>query len=193
MRRSLEESLGRLGLDRMDIALIHDPDDFMGQAADKAYPALAEFRVQGVVKAIGAGMNAAAPLVWLIERCDLDCVLVAGRYTLLDDSAADSLLPLYLRRGVAVLAGGVFNSGIPGRPWRRRTLRLCSGAYRPAGPRPPAPGCLRPLRRPAARRRTAVHPAPSGRDGRGSGSAHFGGDHSRHLLPLHPHPERAVR
>ena len=112
VRRSLEESLGRLGLDRVDIALIHDPDDFMGQAADEAYPALAELRAQGVVRAIGAGMNAAAPLAWLIEYCDLDCVLMAGRCTLLDDSAADSLLPLCLRRGVAVLAGGVFNSGI---------------------------------------------------------------------------------
>jgi D-threo-aldose 1-dehydrogenase len=94
---SLEDSLVRLGLDRVDIALIHDPDDFMG-------PALAE--------AIGAGMNSAAPLAWLVERCDLDCVLVAGRYTLLDDSAASHLFPLCLRRGVAVLAGGVFNSGI---------------------------------------------------------------------------------
>ena len=100
----------------MDIALIHDPDDFMGQAADEAYPALAELRAQGVVTAIGAGMNAAAPLAWLIERCDLDCVLVAGRYTLLDQPAADVLFPLCLRRGVAVLAGGVFNSGIPAGP-----------------------------------------------------------------------------
>jgi D-threo-aldose 1-dehydrogenase len=57
-------------------------------------------------------MNSAAPLTWLAERCDLDCVLVAGRYTLLDDSAADSLFPLCLRRGIAALAGGVFNSGI---------------------------------------------------------------------------------
>ena len=57
-------------------------------------------------------MNAAAPLTWLVERCDLDCVLVAGRYTLLDDSAAEALFPLCLRRGVTVLAGGVFNSGI---------------------------------------------------------------------------------
>jgi D-threo-aldose 1-dehydrogenase len=112
VRRSLEESLGRLGLDRADIVLIHDPDDFMGQAADEAYPALAELRPQGVVRAIGAGMNAAAPLAWLIERCDLDCVLVAGRYTLLDQPAADVLFPLCMRRGVAVLAGGVFNSGI---------------------------------------------------------------------------------
>ncbi len=110
--RSLEESLRRLGLDRVDIALIHDPDDFLPEAADGAYPALAELRGQGVVGAIGAGMNFTAPLTWLVERCDLDCVLVAGRYTLLDDSAAKSLFPLCLRRGVAVLAGGVFNSGI---------------------------------------------------------------------------------
>jgi D-threo-aldose 1-dehydrogenase len=112
MRRSLEESLQRLGLDRVDIALIHDPDDFMDQALDDAYPALAELRAQGTVRAIGAGMNSAAALAWLVERCDLDCVLVAGRYTLLDQSAADALFPLCLRRGVAVLAGGVFNSGI---------------------------------------------------------------------------------
>jgi aryl-alcohol dehydrogenase-like predicted oxidoreductase len=110
--RSLEESLRRLGLDRVDIALIHDPDDFLDQAVDGAYPALAELRAQGAVGAIGAGMNSAASLTWLVERCDLDCVLVAGRYTLLDDSAAESLFPLCQRRGVAVLAGGAFNSGI---------------------------------------------------------------------------------
>jgi D-threo-aldose 1-dehydrogenase len=109
---SLEGSLRRLRLDRVDIALIHDPDDFMSAAVDDAYPALADLRSQGVVGAIGAGMNSAAPLTWLAERCDLDCVLVAGRYTLLDRSAADRLLPLCRQRGTAVLAGGVFNSGI---------------------------------------------------------------------------------
>ena len=112
VRRSLEESLGRLGLDRVDIALIHDPDGFMEQAAGEAYPALAELRAQGTVRAIGAGMNSAVALAWLAERCDLDCVLVAGRYTLLDQSAAEVLFPLCQRRGVAVLAAGVFNSGI---------------------------------------------------------------------------------
>jgi D-threo-aldose 1-dehydrogenase len=122
VRRSLEESLGRLGLDRVDIALIHDPDDFLRQAADAAYPALAELRSQGAVRAVGAGMNSATALTWLVERCDLDCVLVAGRYTLLDDAAADRLFPLCLRRGVAVLAGGVFNSGIlAGRGTAQRT------------------------------------------------------------------------
>jgi D-threo-aldose 1-dehydrogenase len=112
VRRSLEESLGRLGLDRVDIVLIHDPDDVMEQAADEAYPALAELRAQGTIRAVGAGMNSADALAWLVERCDLDCVLVAGRYTLLDQSAAEALFPLCQRRGVAVLAGGVFNSGI---------------------------------------------------------------------------------
>jgi D-threo-aldose 1-dehydrogenase len=109
---SLEGSLRRLRLDRVDIALIHDPEEFMRAAVDDAYPALADLRSQGVVGAIGAGMNSAAPLTWLVERCDLDCVLVAGRYTLLDRSAADSLFPRCLQRGIAVLAGGVFNSGI---------------------------------------------------------------------------------
>ena len=129
VRRSLEQSLGRLGLDRVDIVLIHDPDHFLGQAADEAYPALAELRAQGAIGAIGAGMNSPVPLTWLVERCDLDCVLVAGRYTLLDDSAAAALFPLCLRRGVAVLAAGVFNSGI--------LAGAADGAtydYAPAGP-----------------------------------------------------------
>jgi D-threo-aldose 1-dehydrogenase len=112
VRASLEDSLRRLRLDRVDIALIHDPDDFMAQALDSAFPALAELREEGVVGAIGAGMNSAAPLAWFVARADLDCVLVAGRYSLLDTSAAGELLPLCADRGVRVLAGGVFNSGI---------------------------------------------------------------------------------
>ena len=129
VRRSLEESLERLGLDRVDIVLIHDPDDCMGQAADEAYPALAELRAQGAVGAVGAGMNSPGALAWLVERCDLDCVLVAGRYTLLDQSAAEVLFPLCLRRGVAVLAGGVFNSGILAGPGDGATYD-----YAPASP-----------------------------------------------------------
>jgi D-threo-aldose 1-dehydrogenase len=112
VRRSVEESLARLRLDRIDLALIHDPDDHLPQAVDETYPALAELRDQGVVGAIGAGMNHADPLAWLITRTDLDCVMIAGRYTLLDQSAATSLFPLCLRRGVRVLAASVFNSGI---------------------------------------------------------------------------------
>jgi D-threo-aldose 1-dehydrogenase len=111
-RRSLEDSLRRLRLDRVDIALIHDPDEHMAEALDGAYPALATLRSEGAVGAIGVGVNSASLAEWFVTRCDLDCVLVAGRYTLLDDSAARSLFPLCLARGVAVLAAGVFNSGI---------------------------------------------------------------------------------
>jgi D-threo-aldose 1-dehydrogenase len=110
--RSLEDSLRRLRLDRVDIALIHDPDDHLAEALDGTYPALAGLRADGTVGAIGVGVNSATLAEWFVSRCDLDCVLVAGRYTLLDDSAARSLLPLCRSRGVAVLAGGVFNGGI---------------------------------------------------------------------------------
>jgi len=110
--RSLDESLRRLRLDRADIALIHDPDDHTAEALDGAYPALARLRADGTVGAIGVGVNSVSVAEWFIARCELDCVLVAGRYTLLDDSAAASLFPLCLARGVQVLAAGVFNSGI---------------------------------------------------------------------------------
>jgi D-threo-aldose 1-dehydrogenase len=114
--RSLEDSLRRLRLDRADIALIHDPDDHMAEALDGAYPALARLRADGTVGAIGVGVNSVPVAEWFVTRCDLDCVLVAGRYTLLDDSAAASLFPLCQARGVAVLAAGVFNSGILAHP-----------------------------------------------------------------------------
>jgi D-threo-aldose 1-dehydrogenase len=110
--RSLEDSLRRLRLDRVDIALIHDPDEYMSEALDGAYPALARLRADGTVGAIGVGVNSASLAEWFVARCDLDCVLVAGRYTLLDDSAAQSLFPLCRSRGVSVLAAGVFNGGI---------------------------------------------------------------------------------
>jgi D-threo-aldose 1-dehydrogenase len=112
VRRSLEDSLRRLRLDRVDIALIHDPDEYLAEARDGAYPALAKLRAEGLVGAIGVGVNSASLAEWFVTRCDLDCVLVAGRYTLLGDSAARSLFPLCLARGIAVLAAGVFNSGI---------------------------------------------------------------------------------
>jgi D-threo-aldose 1-dehydrogenase len=110
--RSLEDSMRRLRLDRVDIALIHDPDDHMAEALDGAFPALARLHADGTVGAIGVGVNSVSVAEWFVARCDLDCVLVAGRYTLLDDSAAASLFPLCLARGVAVLAAGVFNGGI---------------------------------------------------------------------------------
>jgi len=116
VRRSLAASLDRLGLDRVDIALIHDPDDHGEQAFREAYPAMERLRAQGVVRAIGVGMNQAAMLTRFVVDTDVDLVLVAGRYTLLDQSAATSLLPAAQRRGVAVLAAGVFNSGVLAAP-----------------------------------------------------------------------------
>lgn len=110
--RSVEGSLKRLGLDRIDILLIHDPDDAMDQALSEAYPALRRLRDEGVVKAIGAGMNRSDLLARLVREADFDCVLLAGRYTLIDQTALDDLLPLALERGVAVYAGGPFNSGV---------------------------------------------------------------------------------
>jgi D-threo-aldose 1-dehydrogenase len=110
--RSLEASLERLGLDRVDAVLIHDPDDHEDQALGEAFPALAELRAEGVVRAIGAGMNQTRVLERFVRETDVDLVLVANRYTLLDRSAAASLLPACAERDVAVVVGGVFNSGI---------------------------------------------------------------------------------
>jgi D-threo-aldose 1-dehydrogenase len=112
VRRSLEQSLTRLGLDRIDIAYLHDPDDFFDAALGEAYPVLRGLREEGVLRAIGAGMNQWQMLAQFVERCDLDAVLLAGRYTLLDRSAEATFLPLCAARDVAVIAGGVFNSGI---------------------------------------------------------------------------------
>jgi D-threo-aldose 1-dehydrogenase len=116
VRRSLEASLGRLGLDRVDIALIHDPDAHGEQALREAYPALAQLRAEGVVGAIGVGMNQTEMLTRFVRETDIDVVLVAGRYTLLDQTAADTLLPAAMERGVSVIAGGVFNSGVLAAP-----------------------------------------------------------------------------
>src|SRR4051794_11918642 len=110
--RSLEDSLERLGLDRVDIALVHDAEDHLDQALNEAFPALVELREEGVVRAVGAGMNYVAPLERTAREADVDCLLVAGRYTLLDRSAGTGLLPLCAERGIGVLAAGVFNSGI---------------------------------------------------------------------------------
>lgn len=110
--RSVEESLTRLGLDRVDILLIHDPDHHFDAALHGAYRALDRLREEGTVKAIGAGMNQAEMLARFAREANFDCFLLAGRYTLLDRSGAHELLPLCLERGVAVIAGGVFNSGI---------------------------------------------------------------------------------
>jgi D-threo-aldose 1-dehydrogenase len=112
VRRSIDESLERLGLDRIDIALIHDPDDHWSEALGGAWPALERLRAEGVVRAVGAGMNQSAMLARFARETDMDVFLLAGRYTLLDQGALDELLPLCVERGIAVLVGGVMNSGV---------------------------------------------------------------------------------
>lgn len=109
---SVEESYERTGLDRFDVLLLHDPDDHFDAASTTAYRALARLREEGTTRAIGAGMNQTPMLARLVEMCDLDVVLVAGRYTLLDQVAMDELLPLCEQRSVSIVVGGVFNSGI---------------------------------------------------------------------------------
>lgn len=112
VRRSLEDSLRRLGTDRVDVVYLHDPDDHAEQAFREGYPALEKLRSEGVVGAIGAGMNQTGMLARFVRETDVDVVLCAGRYTLLDQSALSGLLPAAAERGVSVVIGGAFNSGL---------------------------------------------------------------------------------
>jgi D-threo-aldose 1-dehydrogenase len=127
--RSLEASLKRLRLDRVDIVYVHDPDHHMDQAIHQALPALVELRDQGVVGAIGAGMNTVAPLARIVAEADVDVIMVAGRWTLLDRSA-EPLLNACVTRDVSVLAAAPFNSGLLAHPWPP------DGAYFDYGPAP---------------------------------------------------------
>jgi D-threo-aldose 1-dehydrogenase len=110
--RSFEESLNRLGLDRVDILYIHDPDDHYDDALLGAYPALAKLRSERVVGAIGAGMNQAEMLARFARDADFDCFLLAGRYTLIDHSGLADLLPLCEQKKISIVLGGPYNSGI---------------------------------------------------------------------------------
>ncbi|MEW1615909.1 MULTISPECIES: aldo/keto reductase [unclassified Streptomyces] len=110
--RSIEATLERTGWDRLDIVYLHDPDDHWRQAAEEAMPALADLRDQGVVGAIGAGMNQSAMPARFLRETAADVVMLAGRYTLLDQSALDDTLPAALEHDKSVVAVGVFNSGL---------------------------------------------------------------------------------
>ncbi|MFC4855614.1 aldo/keto reductase [Actinophytocola glycyrrhizae] len=114
--RSLESSMERLGLDRIDIAFVHDAEHHVEEALAGAIPALVELRDQGVLRGVGLGMNFDRALAEFVRRSDVDTVMVAGRYTLLEQPALDELLPLCEGRGVRVMAAGVFNSGILASP-----------------------------------------------------------------------------
>jgi D-threo-aldose 1-dehydrogenase len=116
IRRSLTESLERLDVGRVDIVYLHDPDEHWSEVVETGYPALAELRAEGIVTAIGAGMNQSAMLADLVRQTDVDVVMLAGRYTLLEQDSLDDLLPLCEKRSVGVVAAGVFNSGLLARP-----------------------------------------------------------------------------
>ncbi len=112
VRRSFAASLTRLGVDRIDILLIHDPDDSYDAALSEAYPALADLRGQGIVGAIGFGMTQIPLPVRFVRETDMDVLLLAGRYTLLDTEGADELLPLCVERGVSVLNAQSLHGGL---------------------------------------------------------------------------------
>jgi D-threo-aldose 1-dehydrogenase len=116
VRRSIEDSCERLGLDQIDIALIHDPDDYWEAAIGEAIPALVQLRSEGIVKAIGVGINIADMATRFVEESDIDCVLIAGCYSLIEESATETLFPACTQAGVAVIAAGIYESGILANP-----------------------------------------------------------------------------
>jgi len=109
--RSLEASLKRLQLDRVDILHIHEPEADDEQALREAFPTLAALREQGVIQAIGAGMNRWQAVADFVREVDFDCFLLAGRYTLLEQGALE-FLALCQEKGISLFLAGVYNSGI---------------------------------------------------------------------------------
>jgi len=160
--RSFEQSLLRLGVDRIDILLIHDVDVWthgdqfetrFREAMEGSYRALDRLRAEGVVRAIGVGINEADVCARFAEAGDFDVILMAGRYSLLEQGGAETFLPLALRKGIGVILGGVYNSGI-----------LATGAipgarynYRPAPP--PILERVRRMEEVCAAHRVALHDA----------------------------------
>ncbi|MEO5771622.1 MAG: aldo/keto reductase, partial [Burkholderiaceae bacterium] len=150
MRRSVEESLQRLGLARLDSVFVHDCDAatqggaaaaVRRQVIDEALPALQAMKREGLVRAVGLGVNDVAIVLEVLREAELDTLLLAGRYSLLDHNALPALLPLCLARGVRIALGGAFNSGLlatgtrsgagarfnyapAARAWVERTARL---------------------------------------------------------------------
>ncbi|MBE1577887.1 aldo/keto reductase [Amycolatopsis roodepoortensis] len=112
IRRGVEDSLMRMGLDRIDVLYLHDAEEYFDDALRDGYPALAELRSEGIVGAIGAGMYDTAMLTTLVRETDVDVIMQSGCHTLLDHSALDTFLPACEERGVSVIAASVFNSGL---------------------------------------------------------------------------------
>ena len=162
--RSLEATLQRTGLDRIDVLYVHDPDEYWREAVEDAVPTLVELREAGIVGAIGVGMNQSPMLARFIQETDVDVVMLAGRYTLLEQGAAADLLPTALEQGRSVIAAAVFNSGLLAReevpdtatydyelasPELRARARLLASVCREHGTTLPAAAIHFPLRHPA--------------------------------------------
>ena len=129
VRRSLESSLERLNLDRVDILLCHDIDAWTHHdeqpaiyraAAQGALPEMHKLREEGLVRAIGLGVNESAVCTRVMREFDPDCFLLAGRFTLLEQEPLDEMLPLCLDKNVKVIVGGPYNSGLLAKDERRR-------------------------------------------------------------------------
>jgi D-threo-aldose 1-dehydrogenase len=164
VRRSLEDSMGLLGLDRTDIALVHDPEAHMEQAMSEAVPALVKLREQGVVAAAGVGMNHWEPLLPVVTGAGIDVVMVVGRWTLVDRTAAP-VLAACAERQASVLAAAPFNSGLlaaHGRPPERSstTSPLPSACVTWPGSSPSRVGGAAPRYR-MPRSASAAPPAPA--------------------------------
>jgi D-threo-aldose 1-dehydrogenase len=128
-RRSLEDSLERLHLDRVDVVHVHDPDDHIEQALDECLPTLAAMRDEGLLTAISLGTMRCATALRLLADADLDIVMISNRLTLLDSTALDELEPACRKKGVPLLAAAIFNSGLLARPGVGAWFD-----YAPAGP-----------------------------------------------------------
>jgi len=164
IRRSFESSLERLGIDSIDILYIHDPDDYLDQAINEAYPELDKMRREGLISSIGVGTNLAEIGTRFVRETDIDVALVAGRFTVLDQIALDEFLPEAHRRDVSVLGAGVFNSGVLVNPVEGATYnyapasqeilertRAIHDAIAPYGVPVEAVGLQFPLRHPATK------------------------------------------
>ena len=116
IKQAFEESLERLGLPHIDIVLMHDAEDYIKEATENAFPVLADLRSQGLIKAIGLGMNYVEPALEIMKGTDLDIALIAGRFTLLDQVAQKELFPYALKNNIDISMGGVLNSGVLANP-----------------------------------------------------------------------------
>ena len=119
---SIDESLNRLNVDYLDVVHVHDPDDYEDWVINEAFPTLIQLRDEGVVKAVGCGMNQTKSLTRFVHEVDLDCLLLAGRYTILDNASGTELLQLCREKNIGVVLGGIFNSGLLANPEMNKTF-----------------------------------------------------------------------